>query len=108
MKRFFFHVVTPTSRYEDETGTMLPSLDDVLPHGSAIAKALTKHRAAHINVGCADDYIEVEDQQSTFYITLPFARLLNESAPVLKLFESEPIDLNAHRLARRYLRGLTA
>lgn len=108
MRRFFFHVVTGTSRYEDATGTMLPSLGDVLPHGTTIAKALAKHRAAHINVDRADDYIEIEDQESTFFITLSFARLLNEGTPILKPLQSEPIDLNEHRLARRYTRGLSA
>ena len=107
MKRFFFHVVSGTSRYEDETGTVLPSLRDVLSHGTTIANALRKHNAS-ITLGQPDDRIEVEDQDATFFITLPFARLLGGSAPLLKRLDSEPIDLNEHRLARRYTRGLPA
>jgi hypothetical protein len=44
MKRFFFHLVSGTSRYEDDTGTLLPSLAEVLDHGQTIASALTKHK----------------------------------------------------------------
>jgi hypothetical protein len=110
MKRFFFHIVTGTSRYEDESGTMLGSLPDVMLHGRTIAKVLATHSAARIRIGQharGDDYLEVEDQESKFLITLPFACLLNDTPPVAEQ-TSDPIDLGEYRLARHYARALSA
>jgi hypothetical protein len=110
MKRFFFHIITGTSRYEDESGTMLGSLPDVMLHGRTIAKVLARHSAARIRIGQhsrGDDYLEVEDQESKFLITLPFARLLNDTSPVAEQI-SAPIDLGEYRLARHYARALSA
>jgi hypothetical protein len=111
MKRFFFHLVSGTSRYEDDTGTLLPSLADVLDHGQTIASTLTKHKAVQARLACdsrSDDFLEIEDQDSTFFITLPFTRLLSGAAPILQRSDSQPIDLAEHRLARRYTRGVSA
>jgi hypothetical protein len=110
MKRFFFHVISGTSRYQDETGTMLGSLQDVMLHGRTIAKVLTKHWAAQSKVGqhsSCDDYLEVEDQESKFLITLPLARLLKEASSGARQI-SDPIDLGEYRLARHYARALSA
>lgn len=46
MRRFFFHVITGTSRYEDNRRAMLESLRDVMPQGRTVAKVLTKCWAA--------------------------------------------------------------
>jgi hypothetical protein len=111
MRRFFFHLVSGKSRCEDATGTLLPSLADVLHHGETIASALTKHGAIQTPRACdstADDFLEIEDQDSTFFITLPFTRLLSGAAPILTHSESQPIDLAEHRLARRYTRAVSA
>jgi hypothetical protein len=108
MKRFFFHVITGTSRYEDDTGAMLGSLQDVMPHGRTVATVLTKHWAAQVDGGedsSSQDYLEVEDQESKFLITLPIGRLLKDQCAKQP---SDPIDLNEHRLARHYARVLAA
>ena len=84
MKRFFFHIVTDEMRYSYDTGTLLASLEDVLLHGRTIANVLTKHRLMQINIGrepSPDDYLEVEDQDAKFLITLPLGRLLQDGAP---------------------------
>jgi hypothetical protein len=110
MKRFFFHVVSGTSRYEDASGTMLGSLPDVMLHGRTIAKVLTQHWAARIKTGqhsSRDDYLEVEDQESKFLITLPFARLLKDTPEAARQV-ADPIDLGEYRLARHYKRALRA
>jgi hypothetical protein len=110
MKRFFFHVISGASRYQDETGTMLGSLQDVMLHGRTIAKVLTKHWAPQIGGGqhsSCDDYLEVEDQESKFLITLPFARLLKDISPAVRQI-SDPIDLREYRLARHYAQALHA
>jgi hypothetical protein len=110
MKRFFFHVVSGTSRYEDASGTMLGSLPDVMLHGRTIAKVLTQHWAAQIKVGqhsSRDDYIEVEDQESKFLITLPFTRLLKDTPEAARQV-ADPIDLGEYRVARHYKRALHA
>jgi maltooligosyltrehalose synthase len=110
MQRFFFHVVSGTSRYQDETGTLLGSLQDVVPHGQAIAKVLTKHWPANIKVGqhsSSDDYLEVEDQESKFLIMLPLSRLMNDAPQAIRQI-SDPIDLREYRLARRYAGALHA
>jgi hypothetical protein len=110
MKRFFFHVVIGTARYQDETGTVLGSLPEVMLHGQTIAKVLTKHWAAQIKIGqdaSSGDYLEVEDQEAKFLITLPFARLLTDmpqAAPQI----SDPIALDEYRLARHYARMFAA
>ena len=110
MKRFFFHVVSGASRYEDETGTMLCSLQDVMPHGRTIAKVLTKRWAAQIRIAqrsSCDDYLEIEDQESRYLITLPFVRLLKDTTEAVRQV-SDPIDLREYRLARHYARALPA
>jgi hypothetical protein len=110
MKRFFFHVVIGTSRYQDETGTVLGSLPEVMLHGQTIAKVLTKHWAAQIQIGhhsSYNDYLEVEDQEAKFLITLPFARLLKDASQVARQI-SDPIDLSEYRVARHYARVLAA
>jgi hypothetical protein len=110
MQRFFFHVITCTSRYEDDTGAMLGSLEDVMLHGRTIAHVLTKHWAGEITAGhhsSSDDYVEVEDEDSKFLITLPFVRLLKDGSQRVKQL-SDPIDLNEYRLARHYARVLAA
>jgi hypothetical protein len=84
MKRFFFHIVTDEMRYRDDTGTLLASLEDVLLHGRTIANVLAKHRLMQMNIGREpqpDDYLEVEDQDAKFLITIPLARLLQDAAP---------------------------
>jgi hypothetical protein len=104
MERFYFHVITGTSRYEDGTGTMLGSLADVMLHGGKIARVLGKRHAARINVAPragGEDYLEIEDQKSKFLITLPFERLLRDTSQHAKRL-SDPIDLSEHRLARHY------
>ncbi|MEA2839301.1 MAG: hypothetical protein QOF41_631 [Methylobacteriaceae bacterium] len=110
MKRFFFHVISGASRYQDETGTMLGSLQDVMLHGRTIAKVLTKRAAPQMRGGqhsSCDDYLEVEDQDSKFLITLPFARLLKDASQAARKI-SDPIDLGEYRLARHYARALSA
>jgi hypothetical protein len=110
MQRFFFHVVTGTSRYQDETGTILGSLPDVMLHGQTIAKVLTKHWASQIKIGqdsSSGDYLEIEDQEAKFLITLPLARLLTDmprAAPQI----SDPVALHEYRLARQYARMFAA
>jgi hypothetical protein len=102
MTRFFFHLVADKLRYEDDTGTVLASLEDVLLHGASIAKILTKYHLMQINIGREpnpDDYLEVEDQDSNFVITLPFASLLKEAAEDAST-RNQPIDLADHRIAR--------
>lgn len=111
MKRFFFHLVSGKARYEDDIGTLLPSLADVLDHGQTIASVLTKHRAGQSRIAVAsksDDFLEIEDQDSMLFITLPFARLLSGAAPMVAHSDSQPIDLAEHRLARRYMRAVAA
>jgi hypothetical protein len=108
MRRFFFHVITGRSRYEDDTGAMLGSLEDVMPHGRTVAKVLTKCWAAQADAGdhsSCEDYLEVEDQESQFLITLPIGRLLQEQCAK---HPSDPIDLNEYRLTRHYARVLAA
>jgi hypothetical protein len=108
MRRFFFHVITGTSRYEDDTGAMLGSLEDVMPHGRTVAKVLTKCWAAQADAGdhsSWEDYLEVEDQESQFLITLPIGRLLQEQCAKQP---SDPIDLKEYRLTRHYARVLAA
>lgn len=108
MKRFFFHVITGASRYEDDTGAMLESLHDVMPHGRTVAKVLTKCWAAQADAGdhsTCEDYLEIEDQDSQFVITLPIGRLLQEQCAEQA---SDPIDLNEYRLTRHYARVLAA
>jgi hypothetical protein len=110
MQRFFFHVVTGASRYQDETGTILGSLPDVMLHGQTIAKVLTKHWAAQIEIGqhsSSGDYLEVEDQEAKFLITLPFARLLTDTPQAAPQI-SAPIALEEYRLARHYARMFAA
>jgi hypothetical protein len=110
MQRFFFHVVTGTSRYQDETGTILSSLPDVMLHGQTIAKVLTKHWAAQIKIGqdsSSGDYLEVEDQEAKFVITLPFARLLKDTSQAAPQI-SDPVALDEYRLARHYARMFAA
>jgi hypothetical protein len=110
MTRFYFHLVTDSSRCEDDTGTILGSLEDVLPHSTSIAQILTKYRLTRSNSGREPkphDYLEVEDQDSNFVITLPFVRLLKGVTDDAGA-ESRPIDLAKHRLARRYLQALPA
>ena len=108
MRRFFFHVITRTSRHEDDTGAMLESLHDVMPHGRTVAKVLTKCWAAQPDAGdhsSCEDYLEVEDQDSHFLITLPIGRLLQEQRAE---HACDPIDLNEYRLTRHYARVLAA
>jgi hypothetical protein len=111
VRRFFFHLVSGASRYADETGTLLPSLAEVLDHGQTIACALTKHRVVQTHRGPEsgpEDFLEVEDQDATFFITLPLTRLLSGAAPILTRSDTQPIDLAEHRLARRYMRTVAA
>jgi hypothetical protein len=108
MRRFFFHVITGASRYEDDRGAMLESLRDVMPHGRTVAKVLTKCWAAQADAGdhsSCEDYLEVEDQDSQLLITLPIGRLLQEQCPEQA---SGSIDLNEYRLTRHYARVLAA
>jgi len=114
MPRFFFHLVTDSARYQDDSGTVLASSGEVLPHAAAIAKVLSKYNLMQINLGRQpqpDDYLEVEDQDSKFLITLPFVRLLKgiaEEDAREKALMDGPIDLTEHRLARTYLRASAA